>query len=147
MELVAVIPVVVGGLIAVAGGLVGAWIAGRREHSRWLREQRYEAYRAFIATADKWAIRMSSGKLDQSDSEFYDAMVAVESAVDLIGTPEARKAMDPIRSKILAWDDVRDAQVTGYAMEYWQLNREFVEVARSQVQRRPRRFPKANNPK
>lgn len=37
-------PVVVGGLLAFVGGLIGAWVQGRREHSRWVREQRFEAY-------------------------------------------------------------------------------------------------------
>lgn len=37
-------PVVVGGLLALLGGLLGAGIQGRREHSRWVREQRFEAY-------------------------------------------------------------------------------------------------------
>lgn len=37
-------PVVVGGLLALCGGLIGAWMQGRREHSRWVREQRFEAY-------------------------------------------------------------------------------------------------------
>jgi hypothetical protein len=37
-------PVVVGGLLAVLGGFIGAWIQGRREHRAWLREKRYEAF-------------------------------------------------------------------------------------------------------
>lgn len=40
----ALVPVIVGGLLALVGGLIGAWVQGRREHSRWVREQRFEAY-------------------------------------------------------------------------------------------------------
>ncbi|WP_434970378.1 hypothetical protein [Microbacterium sp. bgisy207] len=40
----ALVPVVVGGLLALGGGLLGAWIQGRREHRRWIREQRFDAY-------------------------------------------------------------------------------------------------------
>lgn len=30
--------------LTIIAGLVGAWIQSRREHKRWVREQRYEAY-------------------------------------------------------------------------------------------------------
>lgn len=30
--------------ITVIGGFIGAWIQGRREHRKWLRDQRYEAF-------------------------------------------------------------------------------------------------------
>lgn len=45
------VPVLVGGLIAFLGGLVGAAIQGRREHRRWLRERRYEAFVSAVDTA------------------------------------------------------------------------------------------------
>lgn len=34
--------------LTVVGGLIGAWIQGRREHDRWLRERRFEAYTKFM---------------------------------------------------------------------------------------------------
>jgi hypothetical protein len=34
-------------VIGLIGALFGAWIQGRREHRKWLRERRYEAYRTF----------------------------------------------------------------------------------------------------
>lgn len=47
----ALVPVVVGGLIAIAGGLVGAWFQGQREHAKWLRERRLEAYLGMLLVA------------------------------------------------------------------------------------------------
>ena len=38
----------IGAFGASAIGLLGAWIQGRREHVRWLREKRFDAYRAFM---------------------------------------------------------------------------------------------------
>lgn len=38
----------VGALGASLLGLLGAWIQSRREHRKWLREQRFEAYRQFM---------------------------------------------------------------------------------------------------
>lgn len=49
--LLALIPIVTVVLTIVAG-LVGAWIQGRREHNRWLREQRYTAFVETIAALD-----------------------------------------------------------------------------------------------
>jgi len=33
-----------GATVAALGGLFGAWIQGRRDHAKWVREQRYEAF-------------------------------------------------------------------------------------------------------
>lgn len=46
----ALIPVVTV-LLTIAAGLLGAWIQGRREHARWVRERRYEAYVSAVDTA------------------------------------------------------------------------------------------------
>ena len=41
--LLALLPIV-GVLATVVGGFVGAWIQSRREHRKWLRERRFDAY-------------------------------------------------------------------------------------------------------
>jgi len=46
------LPAIVGGGIAVVGGAFGVLFQSIREHSRWKRERRYEAYRAFLVEAD-----------------------------------------------------------------------------------------------
>lgn len=38
--------------LTLIGGFVGAFIQHRREHERWLRQRRYEAYRAFMIDMD-----------------------------------------------------------------------------------------------
>ena len=48
------LPVVVGGLVAVIGGFVGAWIQGRREHKKWLRERRFDAFVAVRSLIDRY---------------------------------------------------------------------------------------------
>ena len=47
------VPVVVGALLALVGGLLGAWIQGRREHRRWVREQRFEAYQRALRFVER----------------------------------------------------------------------------------------------
>ncbi len=41
---IALLSIFGGAGLATLGGLIGAWIQGRREHARWVREKRYEAY-------------------------------------------------------------------------------------------------------
>lgn len=41
--------------LTIIAGFVGAWIQGRREHNRWLREQRYEAFANMLALTGKIA--------------------------------------------------------------------------------------------
>lgn len=52
-------PIVIGGLIAVVGGLLGAWIQARRAHKKWLREKRLEAYIPIVAFLTEYEIVLS----------------------------------------------------------------------------------------
>ena len=56
----ALVPVMVGGLIAAVGGLVGASVQARRDHAKWLREKRLEAYVPVIAFLTEYEIILSS---------------------------------------------------------------------------------------
>jgi hypothetical protein len=44
MDLTALLPVAIGAVLAGAFTLLGAWVQARREHAKWLREKRYEAF-------------------------------------------------------------------------------------------------------
>lgn len=86
--LVAIFLLVVGALVAFASSWIGARIEARREHARWLRERRFEAYREYLRTADKWATRAKSpteaGPVPP-EQIFYDEMTAAEAGVELVG--------------------------------------------------------------
>ncbi|WP_136587386.1 hypothetical protein [Microbacterium hydrothermale] len=56
----ALVPVMVGGLIAAVGGLLGAAIQARRDHAKWLREKRLEAYVPLVAFLTEYEIILSS---------------------------------------------------------------------------------------
>ena len=40
--------------LTVLAGFIGAWIQGRREHSKWQRDQRLKAYGDFISATDNY---------------------------------------------------------------------------------------------
>lgn len=48
------IPVVVGAVLAALAGFVGAWIQAAREHRRWVRERRYEAFQTARLAAERY---------------------------------------------------------------------------------------------
>ena len=50
MEIDPLLSLLVGALGASLIGLLGAWIQARRDHRKWLREKRFDAYRAFLVS-------------------------------------------------------------------------------------------------
>ena len=95
----ALVPVVVGGLLALVGGLIGAWVQGRREHSRWVREQRFEAYQRAL----RFIERMRGLGYDPVDDVIEELI-----AEDMPEAPEAEK--DEMRERMrhrLGEDDRR----------------------------------------
>lgn len=41
-------------LVTALAGFAGAWLQGRREHARWVRERRYDAYVSAMQVAERW---------------------------------------------------------------------------------------------
>ncbi|WP_404435228.1 hypothetical protein LG322_08700 [Microbacterium aerolatum] len=52
--LLAVLSIFGGVAVTAAAGLLGAWIQGRREHKKWLRERRFEAYTRSYTLLQNW---------------------------------------------------------------------------------------------
>ena len=67
----------VGALGAALIGLLGAWIQAKREHSRWVRERRFDAYVGFLnitETSGAWNNRPSTGDQFEVIDGFSDAL-------------------------------------------------------------------------
>jgi len=140
----AVVPIVTVVLAAVLSyffARLGASGEGKQQHERWLREQRLDAYKTFLATADKWATRAKgpdTGTDWEPGQDFYDEMTAAEGAVELLGPGDVVAAMDPIRSAVLRLQEVRDVGATTAAQDYWSCQRAFVHAAQQQMHPRKR---------
>jgi hypothetical protein len=120
--------------VAALFALIGAWIQSQREHTKWLRDRQYEAYSNFLATADRWAIRM----LDTPDAErdqpdYFDEMTSAEAAVDLLGSDAMRNIMGDFRAIILSL-----GRSPVQSMRYRELQRAFIKEARSLISSRDR---------
>jgi hypothetical protein len=137
-----IVTVVLAAVLSFIFGRLGASSEGKRAHERWLREQRFEAYKTFLATADKWSTRAKGPDADakwEPGQDFYDEMTAAESAVELLGPPEVVEAMDPIRSALLHLQEVRTPGAPSAAQKYWDRQRAFVYAAQRQMDP-PKRF-------
>ena len=77
----------VGALGAALIGLLGAWIQSRREHSRWVREQRLDAYRTLLQLVDRVTVHEVSapGTLTKEDRETIAGLLEGLAAVRLVG--------------------------------------------------------------
>ncbi|WP_457098830.1 hypothetical protein [Microbacterium sp. P5_E9] len=69
---------VAGVVLTVVAGFIGAWIQGRREHTKWVKEKRYEAYVEVWAlnhmlTNNRRALRSAQAKGDQAGVDRYSA--------------------------------------------------------------------------
>jgi len=77
------VTLLVGALGAALLGLLGATIASRREHAKWVREQRMEAYRGFLrATETVWPSQSSDAGVWR---EYMDGMGTTLADVRLVG--------------------------------------------------------------
>ncbi|MGX1694069.1 hypothetical protein ACWIBQ_01620 [Microbacterium keratanolyticum] len=68
----AVLSIFGGAALTAVAGFVGAWLQGRREHSRWLREQRYEAFTRFMAYQHR--VDVIKNKSDRLDAQMASAI-------------------------------------------------------------------------
>lgn len=70
-----------GAAITVGAGFLGAWIQGRREHKRWLRDQRFDLY----SRAAGVLYELSQAP---SDRELVDRAAAIMGTFQLLGPDE-----------------------------------------------------------
>ncbi len=79
----ALLSVLVGALGASLLGLLGAWIQSRREHTRWVREQRFAAYNGLIKLAERITPRDSTDAGD--DAAFFAELFQALGTLRLVG--------------------------------------------------------------
>ncbi|MCK6081479.1 hypothetical protein KZX37_08330 [Microbacterium sp. EYE_5] len=63
-----------GGAALTAGaGLLGAWLQGRKEHNRWVRERRFEAYVAYSQADDSYnLVRKKLDRLGEAKTDIEE---------------------------------------------------------------------------
>ncbi|MCA0215946.1 MAG: hypothetical protein LCH43_01175 [Actinobacteria bacterium] len=88
-------------VIGVVGALLGAWIQSRREHSRWLRELRVEAYGEFLRLVNLMPSLAPTGGKEPSVwhitgeanlAAFHRDQMNAVSTIALLGPEDVEKA-------------------------------------------------------
>lgn len=74
--------------LTVGGGFLGAFLQHRREHERWIREQRFDAYRDFLSGAE----RMTTWVATSSTQEVLRDTQRAIAAVRLLGPDDVIEA-------------------------------------------------------
>lgn len=77
----------VGALGAALLGLLGASIQSRREHARWVRERRHEAYNAFMRVAERVRNRDQEANAT-AEASYYTRVFEALGSIRLVG-PDA----------------------------------------------------------
>lgn len=86
----ALLSVLVGALGASLLGLLGAWIQSRREHVRWVREQRFAAYNGLMKLAERVRTRDTTDASD--DAEYFEQLFQALGTLRLVGPAEVLEA-------------------------------------------------------
>ncbi|GAA1913625.1 hypothetical protein GCM10009775_02880 [Microbacterium aoyamense] len=83
---------IIGVFATILGGFLGAWIQGRREHRKWKREKRYEAYVRLVATLIQLReLRREEAdrKLDPDNPRFANLEARLDKFSDIKGDLQA----------------------------------------------------------
>ena len=100
-----VLSLLVGALGAAALGLIGAWIQGRREHSKWRREQRLAAYLVLLADIERnIAFTLRNGKKAEVTDEEAAASRLAGATVSLVGPVKVQSAFNHYSVAFRKWD-------------------------------------------
>ena len=86
----ALLSVLVGALGASLLGLLGAWIQSRREHTRWVREQRFAAYNGLMKLAER--VRSRDTTDASGDAEYFEQLFQALGTLRLVGPAEVLEA-------------------------------------------------------
>jgi len=90
--------------VALVGALVGAWLQSRREHRRWIRERRLDAYALFFDRAMDIHRRMGFEPLGFEDwNALFEALSRVHLLGDgpvLVAAYAARDALNEARDDV-----------------------------------------------
>lgn len=93
-----------GAAIAVVGGLIGAWIQGRREHKMWLRQRRFELYNAFLAAAAAAHFDKSIGREDEFKRGLIKTTTSVADIL-LVGPTKVHDLASNMNGSLVRFED------------------------------------------
>jgi len=95
-------------IVGLMGGVVGAWIQSRREHSRWVRELREKAYRELLSVIG--LNRLTEDGRRDSNSEADRRTSEALAAIRLVGPNSVEEAATRY---VEMYDEMRRTTIKG----------------------------------
>lgn len=118
-------------------GLLGAWIQTRREHVRWVRQQRFEAYDALIRLAERVRPIGEVGPDGTLDGEAAERLYEALGSARLVGPTrvhEAARAFGEAATAYAMLSGSDDAERRGAAIrELSDARRRLVDLMRREL--------------
>jgi hypothetical protein len=130
------VSLLIGALGAALLGLFGAWIQSRREHSRWIRENRMVAYREFLGQAEQLQTAEDRPMTERDEDQLvalYSALATVRllgpddvyaaavsfltAGVEAIDAGTKKKPIEKVNELAKVWDDKRSEFITAARRE------------------------------
>ncbi|MFW8744876.1 hypothetical protein [Mesorhizobium japonicum] len=100
MQVDPLLSLLIGALGAALLGLLGAWIQSRREHQKWVREQRLAAYGEFLRLSSRMEA-LPSGPIKNRRSAYFDSLAEAVSSVHLVGPKKVEQAANEFRESAM----------------------------------------------
>lgn len=134
--MVALLGAVIGALLAGVFGLIGALVASKREHVKWLREKRYEAYDHYLRLVDRTGTALASSQHDgvgldlPSVAQMLAAVIDAKAPVLLLGPEPVAKAANQMAGLLSSVLGEEESDVT----KFREVRERFIDAAREAVQ-------------
>jgi hypothetical protein len=80
--------------LTLLGALLGAWLQARREHSRWLRDQRFAIYLALLELQRRRPEVESMSVQSEESRQYMKEMARVQGGIALLGPRRMRDAIE-----------------------------------------------------
>ncbi|WP_448808634.1 hypothetical protein [Agromyces bauzanensis] len=92
---------IAGAALTLLGGLVGSIWQSRRDHERWIRERRYEAYVAMVRTLNRWILDEKAGDPD-TIRKAHDTLTEQNAAFFILGPGFVERAGAQVSAAVAA---------------------------------------------
>lgn len=109
----ALVVAIVAGVFGAGGGLFGAWLTARREHVRWLRERRLEAYRTFLECGTQVVEARTTPDIERSRA----AMSLAQASVVLLGPKDI---FDAVEGMVIAAMQMQESKYVYFRIQFLQ---------------------------
>ena len=114
--------------LAGLAALLGAWLQARREHRKWVRQERFDAYSEFLTHIDRLRFQVGDVTDRSLSDQDRDELQVRSSMLALVGPDELAWAAIALRDAYLTYVDDRST-----LSDYGAARERFLQCARKVI--------------